>query len=107
MTVWMVSRHPGAVEWARRQGIVFDRVVPHLDVREVAAGDTIYGTLPLPLAAEVSVRGAVYWHLCVALSASQRGQELAPSALEAADARFERFVVSREQGNGNCATQHR
>jgi CRISPR-associated protein Csx16 len=58
MTVFFVSRHRGAVDWARRQGLRVDRWVEHLHADDVRAGDTVAGTLPLPLAAAVCVGGA-------------------------------------------------
>lgn len=83
MTTFFISRHPGAVVWAMRQGLQFDRVLPHLDPAEVAAGDTVMGTLPLPLAANVCARGARYLHLSVNLPAELRGHELNADQLEA------------------------
>jgi hypothetical protein len=38
MTVFFVSRHPGALNWMRRRGIVFDRLVPHLAMGDVREG---------------------------------------------------------------------
>ena len=65
-----------------RQGLRIDHVVAHLDPTIVRAGDTVLGTLPLPIAAQVCTRGARYLHLSVSLSADLRGQELSADQLE-------------------------
>ncbi|MCX7627453.1 MAG: CRISPR-associated protein Csx16, partial [Methylophilaceae bacterium] len=97
MTVWFVSRHVGAVEWAQRRGIRVDRWVPHLEVSDVAAGDTVIGTLPINLAAEVCTRGAVYLNLSLELPPEARGRELTADELDAYGARLERYVIHREK----------
>ena len=58
MTTYFVSRHPGAIEWARRRGITIDRHVAHLDAQVITKDDTVIGTLPVNLAAEVCARDA-------------------------------------------------
>ncbi len=58
MTTWFVSRHPGALDWARQQGLAVDRWVPHLEPADVQPGDTVAGTLPVQLASKVCARGA-------------------------------------------------
>ena len=93
MTTFFVSRHPGAVEWARRQGQTVDRWVAHLDVASVGAGDTVIGSLPLHLAAEVNARGARFVHLTLDIPAEWRGRELSADELQAAGARLEEFFV--------------
>ena len=95
MTVWFVSRHPGAVDWARRQGIVVDQWVPHLGAEAVQQGDIVAGTLPVQVAAEVCRKGARYLHLSVALPANARGRELGPDELERLGAKLEDFQVQR------------
>ncbi len=65
-----------------RQGLRIDHVVGHLDPAIVRAGDTILGTLPLPIVAQVCTRGARYLHLSVSLSADLRGQELSADQLQ-------------------------
>ena len=45
MTIWFVSRHPGALDWAARHGIGYERHVAHLDPEEVSPGDTVIGSL--------------------------------------------------------------
>lgn len=95
MTVWFVSRHPGALEWMQRSGPPFDRHVPHLDPLDVQAGDTVIGSLPVNLAAEVCVRGARYTNLSLRLVASARGRELSAAELDAFDATLETFVIRK------------
>jgi CRISPR-associated protein Csx16 len=73
---WFVSRHAGAVAWARQQELAIDRWVPHLDPAAVRAGDTVIGTLPVHLAAAVCERGARYLHFCLDVPAGWRGREL-------------------------------
>ncbi|PKO60588.1 MAG: CRISPR-associated protein Csx16, partial [Betaproteobacteria bacterium HGW-Betaproteobacteria-17] len=62
MTTFLVTRHPGAVQWAAAQGIAADVCCPHLDPADVATGDTVIGTLPVHLVAEVCARGRSHAH---------------------------------------------
>ncbi|MDO8252365.1 MAG: CRISPR-associated protein Csx16 [Rhodoferax sp.] len=93
MTTFFVSRHPGAIEWARRQKQVVDQFVPHLDPAQIQAGDTVIGSLPVSLAAQACAAGATYWHLSLALPAELRGQELTADDLERLGARLESFEI--------------
>jgi len=93
MTSFFVSRHPGAIEWARRRGLTVDAWLVHLDVERVGIRDTVIGSLPLNLAAAVNARGARYLHLTLELPAEWRGRELSADELEAAGARLEEYFV--------------
>jgi CRISPR-associated protein Csx16 len=95
MTIWFASRHPGAVEWARRQGIRYDIHVAHLDPAKIDTGDTVIGSLPVNLAAEVCERGAEYWNLSVRLKPADRGRELSADELRARDAVIERYEIRK------------
>lgn len=95
MTVWFVSRHPGALEWVRRNSTPFDRHVAHLDPNDVKAGDKVIGSLPVNLAAEVCTRGAEYWHLSLQLAPQDRGRELSASELLDYSATLEQFEIRR------------
>ena len=46
-TTWFVSRHPGAIDWAKRQGLNIGPWVEHLDPAKMEVGDTVIGTLPV------------------------------------------------------------
>jgi CRISPR-associated protein Csx16 len=93
VTTWFVSRHTGALQWMLRHGPAFDCHVPHLDPADVQHGDTVIGTLPVHLAAQVCARGAEYWHLVLQLPQGARGRELGMHELTALDARLQRFVI--------------
>ncbi|WP_126443803.1 CRISPR-associated protein Csx16 [Sulfuricystis multivorans] len=94
MTTYFVSRHPGALDWARAAQVAFDVHVPHLDPGMLQAGDVVIGSLPVHLAAQVCARGARYFNLSLDLPAHLRGQELDAQTLKALDARLEEYVVA-------------
>ena len=93
MTTWFISRHPGALDWMRRRGIAFDQHLSHLDMAEVHAGDTVIGSLPVNLAAEVCAKGAIYRHLSLKINANDRGRELSAAELEAYDASIATYNI--------------
>ena len=94
VTAWFVSRHPGAIEWAARQGLAVDRFVRHLDPVQVQIGDTVMGSLPVHLAAAVCERGARYLHLAVELPPDRRGKELTADQLDQFGARLAQCQVT-------------
>src|SRR5690554_4384904 len=77
MAVWFVSRHPGAIEWMKKQEQwQVDKWVNHLDASQIAAGDVVIGTLPVHLAEEVCRKGAKFYFLIIPQTFVQRGVEL-------------------------------
>jgi CRISPR-associated protein Csx16 len=95
MTTYFVSRHPGAVAWAAQQSFHVDVLVAHLDLAQVQPGDTVIGSLPVHLAAQVCDRGGAYWHLSLALPAELRGRELAAAEMTRLGAQVVPFSVAR------------
>lgn len=93
MTRWFVSRHPGALQWMQQHGPTFDRHVPHIDPADVQPGDTVIGTLPVHLAAQVCARGAAYVHLTLAMPPQLRGQELSTEDLRVLGATLQPFDI--------------
>ena len=90
-----ISRHPGAVDWARKQGINAE-VKAHLDPETVGAGDLVIGTLPVSLVADINARGARYMHLVIDIPPEARGRELTADDMEAFGARLEEYEVNRK-----------
>lgn len=76
MATWFISRHQGAIDWAKQQGISVDHWVTHLDIGKIQPGDMVIGTLPLHLAAQICEKGARLFFLTLNLNADQRGREL-------------------------------
>jgi CRISPR-associated protein Csx16 len=98
MSVWFVSRHPGAVEWAKAQGISVDHWVPHLSVEDVNSRDEVIGTIPVNMAGEVCAKGARYFNLSLKLPQAWRGKELGVDELTRAGARLEEYIVQSTKG---------
>jgi CRISPR-associated protein Csx16 len=97
MTVWFISRHPGALEWAKSLDTHIDRHAIHLDPSVVQGGDTVIGTLPVHLAAQVCSKGALFFNLTLDLPPEWRGRELGAAELNACNARIERFHIVRTE----------
>lgn len=94
MTAYFVTRHMGAVDWARAQGIEAEHIT-HLDVENIRPGDMILGTLPVSVAAQVCEKGAKYFHLTLDLPPQLRGKELTGEDMENAGAVLEEFEVRK------------
>ena len=92
MTTFFVTRHAGAIEWARRRGLAAERI-EHLDPTAVRPGDVVIGTLPIHLAAEVCARGGRYLHLAMEVPADARGRPLSADEMDRFGARLARFSI--------------
>lgn len=95
MTTYLISRHAGAVEWALSEGFHVDEVMEHLDVNQIKQGDSVIGTLPVNLIAEINIRGAEYFHLTLTLPRELRGQELSAGKMRELGARIEPFTAEK------------
>lgn len=95
MTTWLVTRHPGALEWLLAQGYTGVKHVLHLDPTQVQSGDFVVGTLPVHLAAVICERGARYFNLSLDVPESRRGHELSADDLDAFGARLEEYAVRK------------
>lgn len=102
MTVWFVSRHPGAVDWLQAQLIEVDRFEAHLDPSSVSEGDIVYGNLPVNLACRLIEQGARYMHLSVQLPTGLRGQELTAAQLVGCGAQFLEYRITRLGPHGTA-----
>jgi CRISPR-associated protein Csx16 len=96
MTTWFVTRHAGAKQWAKSQGINVDRLVDHLIMDEVQEGDQVLGSLPVNLVAELNGKGARYFHLTLPLSEELRGKEISAELMQQLGAKLEEFFVIKK-----------
>lgn len=86
----IVTRHPGAVEWIRRQGLEGE-VIPHATSEQIR-GRVVIGNLPLYLAAEADVVGSID---LPNLPPELRGQDLTPEQMDEAGACLVWYAVGR------------
>lgn len=93
MATWFISRHAGAIAWARAQQLPVDHWVSHLDPEQIAKNDTVIGTLPVHLAAEVCERGALFYFLTLDLPPNLRGTELSIEQMQAANCKLRQYFV--------------
>ena len=93
MTIWFVTRHKGAVEWAKQEGIEVDRCVEHFDVNDVKKGDHVIGTLPVNLVFEVNKRGGRYFHLSINIPPEARGKELTANDMRLYGSQLQEYNV--------------
>lgn len=79
---------------AATQGIRATQIT-HLDPDTIQAGDTVLGTLPVNIAAEICDRGARYFHLSLDLPEELRGHELTVEQMDACGARLTPYIVTK------------
>lgn len=95
MTVWFVSRHPGAVEWLKGSGIKVDRIADHISPDEVVAGDIVYGVLPLHIISDICEKGARFFALDFNMNLAQRGRDLTKSELDSLKCKLQEYKVTK------------
>ncbi len=98
MTIYFVSRHTGAQDWALRRGFAGVEIISHLKDAHIAAlapGDEVWGTLPVNVAADVVNRGAVFRHLYLPLGEAERGLNISADTMENKGAALHRYHVQR------------
>lgn len=88
----IVSRHSGAIEWLRQNGIM-GRVIAQASPDDIKDMNVI-GNLPLNLAAEAASVTAIVFD---ALPAEARGRDLSPEEMDRYGARLERYKVTKEE----------
>lgn len=93
MTTWFISRHPGAIAWAHAHNLGNARFCAHLDVNEVARGDTVIGTLPVHLAGQVCARGARFLALTMDVPENKRGNDISSEEMSALHCSLKEFCI--------------
>ena len=96
MTTYFITRHPGAIEWAKQNLLHYDVHAAHLlDLSLLQSGDTVVGTLPINLVNQLNQSGVGYIHLSLEIPPSLRGVELTAEQLRSCNASLEKFEVNK------------
>lgn len=92
MTTYFVTRHQGAIDWAKASNVQFDVHLTHLgDDIILKSGDTVIGTLPINIIAQINAMGVRYIHLSLTIPPHLRGVELNVDELNECQATLEEF----------------
>lgn len=96
MSIYLVSRHRGAVEWMQHMGHHYDQHLTHLDSYDnLCAEDVVVGSLPINIVADLAECGVSYRHLSLSIPEHLRGIELTAKQLSSFDAKLEEYAVRR------------
>lgn len=100
MATYFITRHSGAVEWAKSEGFDVTNLVSHADesfFSSLKAGDKVIGILPVSLAFRVCSAGCEFYDLSLPqLPAELRGKELTAQQMRECGATVTRYYVSRK-----------
>lgn len=97
MTIYFISRHTGAIEWATSMNLQVDRFLQHIDDDIFVAGDIVIGTLPINMVCELQNRNIKVLSLILDLPLKLRGKELSQAELVACNARLVNYQVKVQE----------
>ncbi|MFV5525595.1 CRISPR-associated protein Csx16 [Acinetobacter variabilis] len=96
MTTYFVTRHPGAVAWAKSVELQYDVHLEHLmSLEQVQAEDVVIGTLPINMVYALNRKSVRYIHLSLNIPPTLRGMELNVEQLKQCQATLEEFTVEK------------
>jgi CRISPR-associated protein Csx16 len=94
MAHYFISRHIGAVQWFKQQGIEIKQYYPHCsDISIFKKDDVVYGNLPIHLVGILTKHGARYFNLVLDVPSQLRGKELSGADFEKCNPRFIEYKV--------------
>ena len=92
--IYLVSRHPGALQWLLDLGIEPTAVITHWqDDYKFTPNSCVIGNLPLDLIASLSGNNIRYLHINVTIPKRLRGHELTANELRKLGAHLQEFTV--------------
>lgn len=97
MSIYFITRHTGALAWAKQKHLQYDVHLEHLsDLSLLKTGDLVIGTLPINIVYELNVQGVRYIHLSLQIPAELRGVELNAQQLEEYQVQRKPFFPNQE-----------
>jgi CRISPR-associated protein Csx16 len=94
MTTYFITRHSGAIEWAKQQNLSVDIFLEHITSELFQQGDCVIGTLPINLIYELQNKGVTVLSLILDLPRELRGQELTLQQLISCKTRVVNYLVT-------------
>jgi CRISPR-associated protein Csx16 len=104
MSTYLVTRHKGAIDWAQRQGLMFEHLAHLGDLTLIKPGDWVIGPLPVGRIADIIAAGARYSAIDMDMPENARGPELSADDMERYGARLVEYRVVRVDNAGRAAS---
>jgi CRISPR-associated protein Csx16 len=98
MTTYFVTRHPGAVEWAKQQGVKVDKTLSHLtqtEINQITEDDVFIGILPINIVADICNKRGRFFNLSMSLPPEARGRELSAEEMSKYNSSIEEFFAMK------------
>ena len=98
MTSYLITRHSGAIDWAKQQNLKIDKVLSHINeinIERLSSNDKIYGNLPLHIINTLCEKNIEYWNLDLDIPLALRGKDLNLKEMNNCHARIERYTVKK------------
>lgn len=96
MTIYVITRHLGALDWVKSKGIYFDIHLEHLmSLNDLQSGDIVIGTLPINIVSKINEMGVRYIHLSLEIPIHLRGMELTMEQFENCNVTLEEYSVTK------------
>lgn len=96
MTVYLITRHAGAIDWIKANKVQFDVHLEHLaSIDGLMSGDVVIGNLPVNIIANINALGVRYVHLSLDVPARLRGAELTVDQLNDCHVTLQTYHVQK------------
>ena len=96
MATLFISRHVGAMDWLKNQGISIDRTFSIFTESLVNEGDTVIGAFDIATALKVIEQGANYVHLKLDVPEELKGKELTEEEIVSCDAQLLKLDITSQ-----------
>lgn len=96
---FIVTRHQGAVDWLKQQGIIVQQHVTHLNLAILKPNDTVIGSLPVQMVAQLTAKNVRYIHLSLTVPEHLRGTELSIEQMQECNVKLEEISAV---SHGSC-----
>ena len=91
---YFICRHQGSIEWAKRKGISVDAFLEHMEnINDFKAGDTVIGSLPVHIIAQLNAKGVRFVHFQLDLPNHLRGVELSADDIDSLNIQLNEYIV--------------
>jgi CRISPR-associated protein Csx16 len=103
MSIYVVSRHLGAIEFFKDSfpdcHAIFLTHINDVDINNISEYDVVYGVLPVQIIYQLTKKNVKYFHLDFYVTESLRGKEIDLYQLKTMGAQWVEYTVYKKENN--------